>query len=103
ADLKGYFDSIPQEGLMERIKEKIADGRVLKLVEQMLHAGVMESAKGWHRPTKGLRKERSSAHCYQTSIWTDWTGRWPETAMKWRDMRMTSSSCVAASKKPKRP
>ena len=25
ADLKGYFDSIPQEGLMERIKEKIAD------------------------------------------------------------------------------
>jgi retron-type reverse transcriptase len=28
ADLKGYFDSIPQEGLMERIKEKIADGRV---------------------------------------------------------------------------
>ena len=39
ADLKGYFDSIPQEGLMERIKEKIADGRVLKLVEQMLQAG----------------------------------------------------------------
>jgi hypothetical protein len=30
----------------ERIKEKIADGRVLQLVEQMLHAGVMESAKG---------------------------------------------------------
>jgi retron-type reverse transcriptase len=27
ADLKGYFDSIPQEGLMEGIKEKIADGR----------------------------------------------------------------------------
>jgi RNA-directed DNA polymerase len=53
ADLKGYFDSIPQEGLMERIKEKIADGRVLKLVEQMLHAGVMESAKGWQPTDKG--------------------------------------------------
>src|ERR1700745_2275010 len=53
ADLKGYFDSIPQEGLMERIKEKIADGRVLELVEQMLKAGVMESAKGWQPSDKG--------------------------------------------------
>ena len=53
ADLKGYFDSIPQEGLMERIQEKIADGRVLELVEQMLHAGVMESAKGWQPTEQG--------------------------------------------------
>ena len=36
ADLKSYFDTIPQERLMQRIGEKIADGRVLKLVEQML-------------------------------------------------------------------
>jgi len=36
ADLKSYFDTIPQQRLMERIKEKIADGRVLKLLEQML-------------------------------------------------------------------
>jgi RNA-directed DNA polymerase len=53
ADLKGYFDSIPQEGLMGHIKEKIADGRVLELVEQMLQAGVMESAKGWQPTDKG--------------------------------------------------
>lgn len=50
-DLKSYFDTIPQEGLMQRIRAKIADGRVLKLVEQMLGAGVMESAKGW-QPTR---------------------------------------------------
>jgi retron-type reverse transcriptase len=53
ADLKGYFDSIPQEGLMERIEEKIADGRIWKLVAQMLQAGVMESAKGWQPTDKG--------------------------------------------------
>jgi RNA-directed DNA polymerase len=53
ADLKSYFDSIPQEGLMQRIREKIADGRVLELVEQMLHAGVMESAKGWQPTEQG--------------------------------------------------
>ena len=43
ADLKSYFDTIPQGRLMDRIREKIADGRVLNLVEQMLQAGVMDS------------------------------------------------------------
>jgi RNA-directed DNA polymerase len=53
ADLKSYFDTIPQEKLMQRIGEKIADGRVLKLLEEMLHAGVMDSAKGWQPTEQG--------------------------------------------------
>jgi len=53
ADLKSYFDTIPQQGLLERIREKIADGRVLGLVEQMLEAGVMDSAKGWQPTEQG--------------------------------------------------
>jgi RNA-directed DNA polymerase len=53
ADLKSYFDSIPQEGLMERVGEKIADGRVLKLLEGMLGAGVMDSVKGWQPTEQG--------------------------------------------------
>ena len=53
ADLKSYFDTIPQGGLMERIREKVADGRVLNLVEQMLQAGVMDSAKGWQPTEQG--------------------------------------------------
>jgi RNA-directed DNA polymerase len=53
ADLKSYFDTIPQERLMQRIGEKIADGRVLKLLEQMLQAGVMDSAKGWQPTEQG--------------------------------------------------
>src|ERR1700729_2019149 len=31
ADIKGYFDSIPHQQLMEKIGKKISDGRVLKL------------------------------------------------------------------------
>ena len=53
ADLKSYFDTIPQERLMERIREKIADGRVLKLLATMLQAGVMDSAKGWQPTEEG--------------------------------------------------
>jgi RNA-directed DNA polymerase len=53
ADLKAYFDSIPQGRLMERVREKIADGRVLKLLEGMLQAGVMDTAKGWQPTEQG--------------------------------------------------
>jgi len=36
ADLKSYFDSIPHEVIMSRVKERIADGRVLELIEMFL-------------------------------------------------------------------
>lgn len=40
-DIKGYFDAIPHERLMDKVGEKIADGRVLKLIESFLKSGVM--------------------------------------------------------------
>jgi RNA-directed DNA polymerase len=53
ADIKGYFDSIPQDKLMEKIGNKISDGRVLKLIESYLKAGVMETGKGWEATPEG--------------------------------------------------
>jgi len=47
ADLKGYFDSIPHDRLLERLQEKIADGRVLSLIEAFLKAGIVEEAATW--------------------------------------------------------
>jgi RNA-directed DNA polymerase len=47
ADLKSYFDTIPQDRLMERVGQKIADGRVLALIETMLKSGVMDALEGW--------------------------------------------------------
>jgi RNA-directed DNA polymerase len=52
ADLKSYFDTIPQEPLLERVAEKIADGRVLDLVRAFLRQGIMEGMKTW-TPTGG--------------------------------------------------
>lgn len=46
-DLKSYFDTIPHDKLMERVKELISDGRLLELLEKYLKAGVMDGLKGW--------------------------------------------------------
>jgi RNA-directed DNA polymerase len=53
ADLKSYFDTIPHERLMQLVKQKIADGKVLRMLEQYLQAGVMDSHKGWQATEKG--------------------------------------------------
>lgn len=41
-DIRGYFDTIPHEGLMALVRERIADGRVLGLIEGFLKQEVME-------------------------------------------------------------
>ena len=47
ADLKSFFDTIPHDRLMTRIKEKIADGRMLLLIEAYLGQRVLEGAGSW--------------------------------------------------------
>ena len=47
ADLKSYFDTIPRPELLERVKTKIADGRVLKLLEAYRTQGVWEEMNLW--------------------------------------------------------
>ncbi len=53
ADLKGYFDSIPQDRMMAAVAEHIADGPLLELIQRFLKQGVMESGKGWQPTEKG--------------------------------------------------
>jgi RNA-directed DNA polymerase len=47
ADLKGYFDSIPHDRLLARLKTKIADGSVLSLIESFLKAGILDGMSAW--------------------------------------------------------
>ncbi len=53
ADLKSYFDTIPHERLMALVQARVADGRVLALVEGFLRAGVLEENKGWQPTGRG--------------------------------------------------
>jgi len=52
ADLKSYFDTIPHERLMQEVSKRVADGRVLSLIEAFLEANIMEGASQW-KPTAG--------------------------------------------------
>lgn len=52
-DLKSYFDTIPHDRLMARVKERISDGRLLALLEKYLMAGVMDGLKGWEPSEQG--------------------------------------------------
>jgi RNA-directed DNA polymerase len=49
ADLRQFFDTIDQEKLIDLIAEEISDGRVLRLVRDILRSGVMEG--GCWQPT----------------------------------------------------
>src|SRR5438270_430989 len=42
ADLKDFFDNISHEKLVELVEKRIADPRVLRLIQKWLKAGVME-------------------------------------------------------------
>jgi RNA-directed DNA polymerase len=46
-DLKSYFDTIPHGRLMDRVKAKVADGRVLGLIESYLKAQIMDTLSTW--------------------------------------------------------
>jgi len=47
ADLKSYFDTIPHDKLMDRVRGKVSDSRVLRLIEMFLRQGILEGLSSW--------------------------------------------------------
>ncbi len=52
ADIKRYFDTIPHERLLERVRERISDGRVMGMLEALLKRGVLEG-RDWQATETG--------------------------------------------------
>jgi RNA-directed DNA polymerase len=53
ADIKGYFDNIPQDKLLTLVQTKVSDRRVIELIGKFLRQGVMESLKEWEPTMTG--------------------------------------------------
>lgn len=51
-DLKSYFETIEHEALMKQVQGRIADSRVLELIEGFLKQQILEDLKRW-TPQKG--------------------------------------------------
>jgi RNA-directed DNA polymerase len=47
ADLKSYFDTIPHARLLNRLRERIADEGLLRLIESFLKAGILDGLQAW--------------------------------------------------------
>jgi RNA-directed DNA polymerase len=50
ADLKDYFGSVDHEKLMALVRKQVADGRVLKLIQQTLTAGYQKEGRRYATP-----------------------------------------------------
>ena len=53
ADLQSYFDTIPKKRLMDLVRAKISDRRVLELIGSFLDQSILEDLREW-TPTSGV-------------------------------------------------
>jgi len=47
ADLKSYFDTIPHDRLIERLRARVSDGRILDLVQAWLNQEIVAECQRW--------------------------------------------------------
>jgi len=55
ADIKGYFNSLEHDKILDLVRFRLADPNILWLIEKMLKAGVVEDGK-WQPTVKGTEQ-----------------------------------------------
>lgn len=82
ADLRGFFDAIDHEWLMKFLEHRIADKRVLRLIQKWLSAGVMEKGT-WRASEEGTPQGATVspllANIYLHYVLDLWFQRWRRT------------------------
>jgi len=82
-DIKGFFDNLGKEHLMEMIGKRIADPRVLRLIRKWLDAGIMEDGE-WSETEAGVPQGAVAspllANIYLHYVLDTWTEQWRQNA-----------------------
>jgi RNA-directed DNA polymerase len=87
ADVSGYFDSIDRTRLREVLRQRVNDGRVLRLIGKWLRAGVMEEGILTHPETGGVQGGVRSpilANIFLHEVLDEWFEREVRPRMKGR-------------------
>ena len=79
ADIRDYFTSLDQSWLVKFLEHRIADQRVLRLIEKWLTAGVIENGK-WSETVQGTAQGASAspllANVYLHYVLDLWADQW---------------------------
>jgi len=82
ADIRGYFDAIDHEWLVKFVEHRIADRRIVRLIQKWLNAGVLEDGKRT-RSEQGTPQGGSAspllANIYLHYVFDLWVQRWRRT------------------------
>ena len=82
-DLKSFFDNISHEKLVQLIEKRIADPRVLRLIQKWLKAGVMEEGV-WSETEAGTPQgaviSPLLSNVYLHYVLDQWTDQWRQAA-----------------------
>jgi len=82
-DLKGFFDNIDKDHLMEMVGRRIADPRILRLIRKWLDAGIIEDGE-WSETEKGTPQgavvSPLLANIYLHYVLDQWTDQWRQKA-----------------------
>jgi group II intron reverse transcriptase/maturase len=81
-DIKGFFDNISHEKLVQLVEERIADSRILRLIQKWLKAGVMEDGV-WSETEAGTPQgaviSPLLSNVYLHYVLDQWSDRWRQT------------------------
>ena len=82
-DLKGFFDNLDKEHLMEMVGRRMADPRISRLIRKWLNAGIIEDGKWFETETgtpQGAVISPLLANVYLHYVLDQWTDQWRQNA-----------------------
>ena len=85
ADIRGFFDNLDKNWLIKFVEHRVADPRILRLIQKWLKAGVMEEGKGSETKTGSPQGSVISPLLaniylhYAFDLWVDvWRKKWAQ-------------------------
>jgi group II intron reverse transcriptase/maturase len=82
ADIRGFFDTISHEWLVKFVEHRIADRRVVRLIQKWLNAGVLEDGKRTYSEEgtpQGGNISPLLANLYLHHVFDLWAKHWRQT------------------------